>query len=94
LELNEQNLEASVEVLEDEAVADGYGWDLAATPVRLKVPARTVTNWTLDPERSTPVWPDHLELSDRSETVNFVPMGCTLLRMTIFPACAIARKTP
>ena len=92
--MNEQNLETSVEILEDEAVADGYGWDLAATPVRLKCRRAQVTNWTLDPERSTPVWPDHLELSDQSETITLVPMGCTLLRMTIFPTCSTGPDTP
>jgi hypothetical protein len=87
LDVNQQNIKTEVKIVENKAAADGYGWDLAATPVRLQVPARKVTNWTLDPEGSTPMWPDRLDVSDESERITLVPMGCTLLRMTILPTC-------
>ena len=93
LDVNEENLETAVEVIKNQETADGFGWDLAATPVRLKVPVRKVVNWTLDPDNSTPVWPDSLELSDEREFVTLVPMGCTLLRMTILPECPTASES-
>ena len=35
-----RDVDTPAEVLEDEAVADSYGWELAATPVRLRVPEK------------------------------------------------------
>ena len=43
---------------------------------------------------NTPMWPGHLELSKKSETITLAPLGCTLLRMTILPTYPTDPATP
>lgn len=67
-----------------EHVADTeYPWD--TPPVAIRVPARKVNNWLIDGTCHTPVWPDSLDLDEEEEMIRLVPLGSTLLRMTVFP---------
>ncbi|MBC8217583.1 MAG: glycoside hydrolase family 127 protein [Planctomycetes bacterium] len=84
LKINELNLMKIAEVSKAEAI--GYGWDLDGEPVSIRVPARRVNNWSMKKDEPTPLWPRTLELADEEETLTLVPFGCTLLRMTVFPA--------
>jgi len=62
-----------------------YPWDEGASPIVLRVKARAVTNWTIGEKPYTPDIPDHLITADTEETVELVPLGSTLLRVTEFP---------
>lgn len=59
-------------------------WDPAATPVKLKIRAREVRNWQLYRGVFTPDMPSVLLPGDERE-VTLVPMGATLLRVSVFP---------
>ena len=62
-----------------------HPWRPETTPVRLQVPALRLRNWGLE-QQHTPVLPSPLE-SAGQETITLIPMGCTTLRLTIFPDC-------
>ncbi|MCK5342344.1 MAG: hypothetical protein KAR20_03020, partial [Candidatus Heimdallarchaeota archaeon] len=62
-----------------------YPWDINTAPVRIKVPAKKVTNWTIDGTKHVSSFPENLELRDEKEMIELVPLGATYLRMTIFP---------
>jgi DUF1680 family protein len=71
-----------------------YPWD--HPPISVSVPARRVPAWQLQSsfdERigstvtRTPAFPDVIESTGELETLELVPYGCTLLRITVFPTC-------
>ncbi|WP_298369764.1 beta-L-arabinofuranosidase domain-containing protein [uncultured Lutibacter sp.] len=62
-----------------------YPWDLENTPVKIKVLAKKVNNWKIDGTKHAPSFPNELELDNKTETLELVPLGATYLRMTIFP---------
>lgn len=66
-------------------VKGSYPWDLNAVPVKLKVRAQKVGNWNLDGTKHLNSWPEKIELSDKEEILEFVPLGVSYLRMTILP---------
>jgi hypothetical protein len=64
---------------------EGYPWDVGNHPVSLRVQgARLVKNWTLAEHIRLPDIPDRLELDRHDREIVLVPMGSTLLRMSVF----------
>ncbi len=64
---------------------DGYPWDHGNSPIILKVKARRLVRWDLPGHIITPDIPDDFALEDDEHTLQLVPMGATLLRITEFP---------
>lgn len=81
LDLNEKTLNQAVKAISKKT--NGYVWD--NPPIELQAPARKVLNWKLDGTRHTPEWPADLQLARETEQIRLVPLGSTMLRMTIFP---------
>ena len=59
-------------------------WNPETTPVRLKVKAVTVTNWQLYRDNFTPYMPSVIRKGEE-KVIELVPVGTTVLRMTVFP---------
>jgi hypothetical protein len=59
-------------------------WNPETTPVRLKVKAVTVRNWQLYRDNFTPYMPSVI-LKGEEKVLELVPVGTTVLRMTVFP---------
>ena len=59
-------------------------WNPETTPVRLKVKAVTVTNWQLYRDNITPYMPSVIRKGEE-KVIELVPVGTTVLRMTVFP---------
>jgi len=63
----------------------GYPWDVGNHPISLRVEgARRVKNWKLVQHIRLPDIPDPLDIDDRDHSLVLVPMGSTLLRMSVF----------
>ncbi len=62
-----------------------YPWEGGASPIVLRVKARAATNWSIGEKPYTPDIPDHITTADTQETIELVPLGSTLLRITEFP---------
>ncbi|MFS2723520.1 beta-L-arabinofuranosidase domain-containing protein [Bacteroides thetaiotaomicron] len=59
-------------------------WNPETTPIRLKVKAVTVTNWQLYRDNFTPYMPSVIRKGEE-KVIELVPVGTTVLRMTVFP---------
>ena len=59
-------------------------WNPEKTPVKLGMDVVEVTNWLLYRDKFTPVMPFFYEQGEKSY-IELVPMGATLLRVSIFP---------
>lgn len=59
-------------------------WDADKTPVKLHVNASEILNWQLYRGVFTPDMPSILNIGPR-KTIELVPMGCTMLRVSVFP---------
>ncbi|WP_272621399.1 beta-L-arabinofuranosidase domain-containing protein [Allomuricauda sp. AC10] len=74
---------------------DGYPWEVANTPLKIKVKGFKIRHWQLNnyfDERidseitTTPSFPKQVEVEENSETsLELIPYGTTTLRMTVFP---------
>ncbi len=82
----------AIEVIETNTT--GYPWDVGNSPIKIKVPAKKITNWKLkevEDEKTktsfltTPEFPKMLEAEDKTEYIDLVPYGNTQLRLTVFP---------
>jgi hypothetical protein len=58
-------------------------WIAATTPISLKVPAWEISGWGME-NGYTPDLPNEYKLV-KKDTITLVPLGCTTLRLTIFP---------
>ena len=66
--------------------ANGFSFDPATVPVKLRVPVVKVSNWTLEEGRYTPALPETVvPESKKVSYIDLVPYGSTTLRLTIFP---------
>lgn len=72
----------------------GYPWDVENSPVKIKVPVKRVSNWHLKEYYdesikakviTTPGFPDEIITENKTEYIELVPYGSTLLRLTVFP---------
>ncbi|MCF8346724.1 MAG: glycoside hydrolase family 127 protein, partial [Bacteroidales bacterium] len=73
---------------------DAYPWKIEQVPVRLKVPARRVLNWSLElvgegeseeARFHVSCFPDEPVFSGEQQAIELVPYGTTQLRVTVFP---------
>ncbi len=74
---------------------EGYPWDVGNSPIQLQINARAVKNWHLNEVMDeklgknalkNAMFPKDLELGSENVTLNLVPYGSTLLRVTMFPS--------
>lgn len=81
-----------IEIIETNTT--GYPWDTGNSPIKIRVPAKKITNWELkeviDKKTkasflTTPEFPESLSIDTTSETIDLVPYGTTQLRLTVFP---------
>ncbi|MDD2798913.1 MAG: glycoside hydrolase family 127 protein [Bacteroidales bacterium] len=72
----------------------GYFWDNGNAPITIRIPAKKVTNWVMkeviDPKTgvkflTTPEFPNELKTENKTEYIDLVPYGSTLLRVSVFP---------
>ncbi len=82
----------AIEVIETNTT--GYPWDNGNSPIKIRVPAKKVTNWKLkeviDEKTNktfltTPEFPKELNTEGETEYIDLVPYGNTQLRLTVFP---------
>ena len=90
LDIDANKVEEQVEVVKLDMTENPY----AAAPIQSQVPARKVKDWTLEITRDrnttkqctyTPPLPRKPDFEDKQETVTLVPLGCTCIRLTVFP---------
>jgi len=62
----------------------GYAWETGKSSISLQVPAREVTNWKIKNDAITVDFPKKLELG-KEATLELIPLGKTILRITEFP---------
>lgn len=58
-------------------------WISEQTPVKISIPAYQINNWNIE-KGHTPLLPVVYNLKEK-EQIELVPMGCTELRITVFP---------
>ncbi len=58
-------------------------WIAETTPISLKVPVWEIAGWGMD-NGYTPDLPNYYKLV-KKDTITLIPLGCTTLRLTIFP---------
>lgn len=59
-------------------------WNLNKTPISIRIKAQAIKNWQLYRGVYTPVLPAVMD-KDKTESIRLVPLGCTELRLSIFP---------
>ncbi len=73
---------------------EGYFWDSGKSPLKIRVKAKKVKDWKLkiveNPKTkttylTTPEFPKEIKTEDKTEYIDLVPYGSTLLRVSVFP---------
>ncbi len=82
LNLTEEDLDEKVEVIKSPIPENP--WIRESTPIKLKVTAYELEEWDLFKEKLNPIMPSKLVIGEEKE-ITLVPLGATLLRLTIFP---------
>ena len=62
-----------------------YPWEAEGRPLRLRIPASVVGNWTLGDKPIVPDVPRVPEVTGPQTTIELVPIGGTTLRVAVFP---------
>ena len=82
----------NVKVIKTNAI--GYPWDENNSPLKIRVPVKKVSNWKMSEIvdektnktfQTTPKFPEEIKTENKTEYIDLVPYGNTLLRLTIFP---------
>ncbi|WP_298537054.1 beta-L-arabinofuranosidase domain-containing protein [uncultured Algibacter sp.] len=82
--LPESISENEIQVVKEKT--EGYPWDYGNSPIKLKVNARSISNWKLKNNVSLSKIPENVELKDEpNQMLILEPMGATYLRITEFP---------
>jgi hypothetical protein len=76
----------SISVEMADAIAD-QPWNEPDAPVVLKVPAKRIPDWKVNPQTHTvdAVREGPVRSDEPVETIEMIPMGCARLRMTVLP---------
>lgn len=67
-------------------IGKGYPFDLANNPIKIQLPVRK-TIWEIEGGVLNPTLPSpkNVIATDKTETIELVPYGCSELRLTVFP---------
>ncbi|MDQ4142014.1 MAG: glycoside hydrolase family 127 protein [Bacteroidota bacterium] len=90
IQLPEQNLEGSLQVVKRDQVAS-YPWSVTNAPVEIKVKAKRIPSWQLYNDMAGPLpysVTSNLETEKEEEEITLIPYGCTTLRISQFPVIA------
>lgn len=86
LEVDPGSAEPAVQVVRKPAALAAQPFTLADAPIELRVAARRITDWTLEPNGLVgEVQPGPVRSAEPVEQVTLVPMGCARLRISAFP---------
>ncbi|GAA4237301.1 glycoside hydrolase family 127 protein [Postechiella marina] len=80
--LSKDILANNIEVIQTNA--SGYPWEYNNVPIKLKVKAKHVTNWTLNNWTESAPYPENI-ITGKDLTIELYPEASTILRITEFP---------
>ena len=66
-------------------VKNTYPWNLKNAPIRIKLKAKEIPNWTLYNETAGPIPFSVYPVNTPETEITLIPYGCTTLRISEFP---------